>query len=63
MFSSRRCVILLGDSLYDQHMADGLIEEDIRENTSDSETSVILKIGFLNGKVSANEFAYIIFFA
>ncbi|KAL5971105.1 Cytosolic 5'-nucleotidase 3 [Taenia solium] len=51
VFSKRRCVMLLGDSLFDHHMADGLIEEDIREGIGESDISVILKIGFLNGKV------------
>ncbi|VDK35262.1 unnamed protein product [Taenia asiatica] len=51
VFSKRRCAMLLGDSLFDHHMADGLIEEDIREGIGESDISVILKIGFLNGKV------------
>nr|CDS17644.1 cytosolic 5' nucleotidase III [Echinococcus granulosus] len=51
VFSKRRCIMLLGDSLFDHRMADGLIEEDIREDISESSTSVILKIGFLNEKI------------
>lgn len=50
-FSKRRCVMLLGDSLFDHHMADGLIEEDIREDIGESDVSIILTIGFLNGKI------------
>ena len=40
----------MGDSLYDQHMVDGLLE-DTGENFDESESPVVLKIGFLNGKV------------
>ncbi|VUZ40809.1 unnamed protein product [Hymenolepis diminuta] len=52
LFAKKRCVMLLGDSLYDQHMADGLVEDNSHEDVSDEESSVVLKIGFLNGKVS-----------
>lgn len=61
--------MLLGDSLFDHHMADGLIEEDIRENIGESDVSVILKIGFLNAKVGVQKtrildtLALIMFFA
>lgn len=52
LFAKKRCIMLLGDSLYDQHMADGLVEDNSHEDVSDEESSVVLKIGFLNGKVS-----------
>ncbi|VDM35032.1 unnamed protein product [Hydatigera taeniaeformis] len=54
-FSKRRCVMLLGDSLFDHHMADGLIEEDIREDIGESDVSIILTIGFLNGKFQGDK--------
>ncbi|KAM7538357.1 hypothetical protein Aperf_G00000067574 [Anoplocephala perfoliata] len=51
LFSKKRCILLLGDSLYDHHMADGLVEDDSYDYVSKKDSSVLFKIGFLNGKI------------
>uniref|UniRef100_A0A5K3EKH6 5'-nucleotidase n=1 Tax=Mesocestoides corti TaxID=53468 RepID=A0A5K3EKH6_MESCO len=48
--SKRRCVILMGDSSYDPHMADGLVEEGLDSDTDEATSPTILRIGFLNSK-------------
>lgn len=51
--SQRQCIILLGDSSHDPHMADGLIDdEEVSESNKNAVVPEVLKIGFLNTKVS-----------